>query len=88
MGETRGTFVTLLGEVKGKSFLPRSFDEVGFWRQVETAVKGEGEIRVISGGGFEVKRPESNLYRGSWILERSDNLSRLYEKNNSLLSAT
>jgi NADH-quinone oxidoreductase subunit G len=41
---------------------------------------------VLKGGSFEGKR-FVHLYRSNWITKRSENLTRLYEKNTALEEA-
>ncbi len=82
MGESDGSFTTLLGEVKGRKVLPWSFDDIAFWRKLEENFRfREGDVKTLRGKGITPKRPEIHLYRNSWVTERSKNLSRLYEKN-------
>ena len=82
MGETEGTFTTLFGEVKGKRFLPWAFNDIAFWRHLEDSFAGkEGEVKVLRGYSFPPLKPEIHLYRNGWITKRSENLTKLYEKN-------
>ncbi len=82
MGETEGTFTTLFGEVKGKKFLPWAFDDISFWKYLEENLSGrEGEIKIVKGNSTPPLRPEVHIYRNGWITKRSENLSKLYEKN-------
>lgn len=84
VGETEGTFSSLLGEVKGKRCLPWAFDDVSFWRHLEESLgRGKGEVSVLRGDSLPPVRPEIHLYRSSWINRRSENLTLLYEKNRS-----
>ncbi len=82
MGETDGSFTTLFGEVKGRRFLPWSFDDVSFWKELRKCFgNDEGEIRRIRIDNRPPVKPEVHLYRNSWITAKSANLSKLYEKN-------
>ncbi len=82
LGETEGTFVTLLGEVKGKRFLPWSFDAISFWKNLADSLKSEeSSIKQIRINNFPPKKPKIHLYRNSWITKRSENLSLLFKKN-------
>lgn len=82
MGETEGTFTILFGEVKGRKFLPWSFDDISFWKNLEESFEGkEGEIKVLKGETYPPQKPELHLYRNNWITSRSENLTKLYEKN-------
>ncbi len=82
MGETEGTFTTLFGEVKGRKFLPWAFDDIAFWKNLEESFVGkEGEVKVLKGETVPLRKPEIHLYRNSWITLRSENLTKLYEKN-------
>jgi len=82
MGETEGSFTTLFGEVRGRRFLPWSFDDISFWKELEKSLgelrRGIKKIRVDNP---PPRKPQVHLYRNSWITARSENLSRLYEKN-------
>ncbi len=82
MGESDGSFTTLFGEVRGRRFLPWAFDDITLWRYLEESFSGkEGEVRVLKGSSAPPLRPEIHLYRNSWITSRSENLTKLYEKN-------
>ncbi len=82
MGETPGSFTTLLGEVRGRSFLPWSFDDLSFWRKLrESFGETRRGIRRIRVENPTPLKPEVHLYRNSWITARSENLTRLFEKN-------
>ncbi|MDW8096135.1 MAG: 2Fe-2S iron-sulfur cluster-binding protein, partial [Aquificaceae bacterium] len=75
MGETDGTYSTLMGEVKGRRFLPKSFNHTDFLRAlVEHLPEANKSPRVVSGEGVQVHR-EIHLYRSNWITRRSENLT-------------
>ncbi len=81
MGETNGSYDSLMGTVKGKSFLPWSFDDISFWDSLaQTMSTDSGEIKVLRGKVKTPLRPKAHLYRSSWINLRSENLGKLYEK--------
>ena len=84
MGETEGTYETLMGEVRGKRFLPWSFDDIGFWERVVNQVSGEAGVKVLRNGSVPEGSLEIDLYRSNWITARSENLSRLHEKNSQV----
>ena len=84
MGENEGTFTTLMGEVKGRKFLPWAFDDMSFWENLAQSLTGEGEVKVLRGETLPPKKPEVHLYRNNWITARSENLTKLYEKNVSV----
>ncbi len=82
MGESEGTYTTLSGDVKGRRFLPWSFDDISFWRNLSELLSGEGgRIKTLKGETCPPGKPLAHLYRSNWITSRSENLSRLYEKN-------
>ncbi len=81
MGETEGTYETLMGEVRGKKFLPWAFDEIGFWKRVADLMEGDIGVKRVRKDRTPQGRIEVHLYRSNWITERSENLTRLYEKN-------
>ncbi|NPA41987.1 MAG: 2Fe-2S iron-sulfur cluster binding domain-containing protein [Aquificae bacterium] len=82
MGESNGTFTTLFGEVKGRKFLPWAFDDISFWNNLADAFRDkEGEVKVLRGNTYPPKKPQVHIYRNSWITSRSENLTKLYEKN-------
>ena len=81
MGETEGTYETLMGKVKGRKFLPWAFDDIGFWQKVMGLLEGKAGIKRAMNGKDPGGRVEVHLYRSNWITVRSENLTRLYEKN-------
>ena len=81
MGENEGTYDTLMGEVRGRRFLPWAFDDLLLWRSVAERVTGSKGVRKAEGGKELKLRSEVHLYRSNWITERSENLTKLYEKN-------
>jgi len=80
-GESEGSYETFMGRVKGRKVLPWSFDDTVFWSHLMEAVSGNGEVQRIRGDRRVLRKPEIHIYGGSWILRRSENLNRLYEKN-------
>ncbi|MDQ7038310.1 MAG: 2Fe-2S iron-sulfur cluster-binding protein [Aquificota bacterium] len=81
MGETEGTYETLMGEVRGRKFLPWAFDDISFWRKVRDLLDGKAGIKRVLNGKAPAGRVEVHLYRSNWITARSENLTKLYEKN-------
>ncbi|MFN3598620.1 MAG: 2Fe-2S iron-sulfur cluster-binding protein [Aquificaceae bacterium] len=87
MGEIEGTFTTLLGEVKAKRVLNKSFNHTNFLRiLLELLPKEEKGIKTVR-SQEEGYKGYVHLYRSNWITKRSENLSRLYEKNMALEAA-
>jgi len=84
LGEKEGTFLTMFGERKVKAFLPWAFSDTEFWKSLADSFEGEREVKVVRGGKAPQRIFKVHLYRNSWILERSSNLSKLYEKNKDL----
>ncbi|MEJ7555915.1 MAG: 2Fe-2S iron-sulfur cluster-binding protein [Aquificaceae bacterium] len=81
MGETDGTLTTLMGEKKTFKFLPKAFNHTEFLRSLlEYLPQVEKEPVVLKGEPKDFRR-EMHLYRSNWITRRSENLTRLYEKN-------
>ncbi len=81
MGESEGTFSTLFGDVKGRKFLPWAFDDIAFWRTLAESLPQEGEVKILRRYAEPPLKPEVHLYRSNWITLRSENLTKLYEKN-------
>ncbi len=81
LGETEGSHETLMGKVKGGKVIPWAFDDSLFWRELDGMVSGDGSVQSVRGDSRVLDLPENHLYGGSWILRRSENLARLYEKN-------
>lgn len=87
MGRIEGTFSTLLGKVKAKAFLPGSFNHTDFLRLLlEYLPQAKKEPTLLKGKALSPKR-RVHLYRSNWITARSENLSRLYEKNTAVEEA-
>ncbi|AAC06711.1 2Fe-2S iron-sulfur cluster-binding protein [Aquifex aeolicus] len=84
MGENEGTYKTFFGEVKGKKFLPWAFDDLAFWKYLGENFKEEKGLKVVKSSSNLRRRFEPHLYRNNWITQRSQNLSRLYEKNKDI----
>ncbi|MEJ7553628.1 MAG: 2Fe-2S iron-sulfur cluster-binding protein [Aquificaceae bacterium] len=85
MGEIDGTLTTLMGEKKTLKFLPKAFNHTEFLRSLlEYLPQGEKEPVVLKGEPRDFKR-EVHLYRSNWITRRSENLTRLYEKNTAVM---
>lgn len=86
-GEIEGTYHTLMGEKKAKRVLHKFFDHTDLLRSIlESLPTEEKTPAVLKGGSFEGKR-FVHLYRSNWITKRSENLTRLYEKNTALEEA-
>lgn len=84
IGEIEGTFTSLVGQVKAKRVLNKFFDHTDFLRSLlELLPKGEKGVKAIRAQEEGYKRT-IHLYRSNWITKRSENLSRLYEKNVAL----
>jgi len=81
-GESEGTFTTLMGEVKGRKFLPWAFDDISLWKNLAASLRNaERGIKVLREDTYPPKKPETHIYRNNWITARSENLAKLYEKN-------
>ena len=86
-GEIEGTYHTLMGEKKANRVLHKFFDHTDLLRSIlESLPTEEKTPAVLKGGSFEGKR-FVHLYRSNWITKRSENLTRLYEKNTALEEA-
>lgn len=87
MGEIEGTFNTLMGSLKGKRVLQKFFDHTDFLKSLLDLLPSEEKPPTLIKG----KNPQINrsihLYRSNWITKRSDNLTRLYDKNTALEEA-
>ncbi len=81
MGENEGSYTTLMGEVKGNSFLPWAFDDVSFWINLANMLKAETEIPVLRSNAKSPSKREIHIYRSNWIMDRSENLGKLLSKN-------
>ncbi len=81
MGESNGTYTTLMGEIKGKSFLPWAFDDISFWKNLRELVKGDAGIPVLREESSELHKEKIHIYRSNWIMDRSENLKKLLDKN-------
>ncbi|WP_448583297.1 2Fe-2S iron-sulfur cluster-binding protein [Thermocrinis sp.] len=82
MGEEEGSYSTLMGERKTKSFLPKGGSLQEFLKSLLDNLPKEGRINRLSEELFpEEEKVEIHLYRSNWITKRSANLLRLYEKN-------
>ncbi|RMH81333.1 MAG: hydroxyacid dehydrogenase [Acidobacteria bacterium] len=81
MGEVEGSYTTLMGKVRARSFLPNAFNHTEFLRLVVENLPEERTAPKVLRGGSLPNRREVHLYRNNWITSRSENLTRLYEKN-------
>ncbi len=86
MGEQEGSFLTLFGERRVKAFLPWAFGELEFWRSLAESLEGKKGIKVAKGGSTPERIFHLHLYRNNWITVRSENLTKLYEKNKAIES--
>lgn len=81
LGETEGTFSTLMGELKASRFLPKSFNHTEFLKNLLEYLPEDRKSPVV----VRSEKPEAHrkvhLYRSNWITKRSENLTKLYEKN-------
>ncbi|MFN3264477.1 MAG: hydroxyacid dehydrogenase, partial [Aquificaceae bacterium] len=85
IGELEGTVETLMGEVKTRRFLQKAFNHTEFLRNLLDYIpEAEKEPVVLKGGPQQIRR-EVHLYRSNWITRRSENLTRLYEKNTAVM---
>ncbi|MFN7065691.1 MAG: 2Fe-2S iron-sulfur cluster-binding protein [Aquificaceae bacterium] len=81
IGEIEGSFTTLRGTLYAKRVLQKGFDHRELLISIlELLPKETRESRVLKGEGKEVQRI-LHLYRSNWITKRSENLTKLYEKN-------
>ncbi|MEZ0361161.1 MAG: 2Fe-2S iron-sulfur cluster-binding protein [Hydrogenobacter sp.] len=80
-GEVEGNYYTIMGVRKSKRFLPWAFKEEDFYKDIlENMPKEKRGVKVLKGYNPHTKR-NVHLYRSNWITQRSENLTRLYEKN-------
>ena len=85
-GETDGSFYTLKGLRSSKRFLPWSFDESSFYEELLKSLPQEfKEVKVLRGKNPTLRR-HLHIYRSNWITDRSENLTKLYEKNAKVIS--
>lgn len=87
LGEVEGTFSSLFGDVPSRRILPWAFNDRDFFQALTSAVGSLNKgIKILKKESYQpVKTPEVHLYRSSWITRRSQNLSKLYEKNSTVL---
>ncbi|WP_333784935.1 2Fe-2S iron-sulfur cluster-binding protein [Thermocrinis sp.] len=83
MGEEDGTYLSLMGEVKTKKFLPWGGSLSQFLMNLsELLPKEKVGIKKLEGmTSLENSLFKVHLYKGSWINTRSENLNKLYTKN-------
>ncbi len=83
-GEANSSLTSLMGKVELRGFLPWRFREEDFYQDLLSVLpKEEKHVPMLKGEG-EFKKPELHLYWSNWIIRRSKNLKRLYEKQVSL----
>ena len=81
MGESEGTYTTLMGKTKVRKFLPWAFDDRIFWETLKDNLKDSSDIPVLKSEGASLSKREIHIYRSNWIMDRSENLAKLFSKN-------
>ncbi len=82
MGEVDGSLSSYMGSVRIRKFLPKAFEHTDFLRSLLDYMPAEEkEVKVLKGKEELKAERRVHLYRSNWLASRSENLTRLYEKN-------